>query len=152
MRAIPLSVALLIWTNVMYAQAASTPHTPLAWGPAPAVFPSGARMAVVTGDPSKGAPFAVRLALPDGYRIPPHFHPTDENVSVKEGTFLVGMGDSLDLSKTKTLKVGASGKVPAQMHHYAVAQGETVVEVTGIGPFAMTYVNPGDDPRKSANP
>jgi quercetin dioxygenase-like cupin family protein len=109
-------------------------------------------MAVVRGDPGKAAPFTVQLALPDGYRIPPHFHPTDEIVVVKQGTFLVGMGDSLDLSKTKTMKAGDKGQVPAQMHHYAAAKGATIVSVTAMGPFAMTYVNPADDPQHGATP
>ncbi len=152
MRALSLSLALLVWATVLHGQAASSHHEPLVWGPAPAAFPTGAKMAVVAGDPGKEAPFTVELALPDGYRIPAHFHPTDETVSVKEGTFLVGMGDSLDLSNTNALKVGASGKVPAQMHHYAAAQGATVVEVTAMGPFAMTYVHQSDDPRAPANP
>ena len=108
-------------------------------------------MAVVSGDPSKAASFAVELALPDGYKIPPHFHPTDETVEVKKGTFLVGMGDTLDISKTKAMKAGAKGQVPAQQHHYAVAKGATVVKVTAMGPFAMTYVNPADDPQQAAH-
>ena len=107
-------------------------------------------MAVVSGDPSKAAPFTVELSFPDGYQIPPHFHPTDESVTVKKGTFLVGMGDTLDLSKTKALKAGDKGKVPAQQHHYAKAKGATVVSVSAMGPFAMTYVNPADDPEKQA--
>lgn len=108
-------------------------------------------MAVVSGDPGKAAPFTVELSMPDGYRIPPHFHPTDETVEVKKGTFLVGMGDTLDLATTKTMKVGAKGQVPAEHHHYAAARGATVVSVTAIGPFAMTYVNPADDPRSTAH-
>jgi quercetin dioxygenase-like cupin family protein len=108
-------------------------------------------MAVVSGDPGKAAPFTVELSMPDGYRIPPHFHPTDETVEVKKGTFLVGMGDTLDLAKTKTMKVGAKGQLPAEHHHYAVARGATVVSVTAMGPFAMTYVNPADDPQGSAH-
>ena len=52
----------------------------LKWGPAPPVFEKGASMAVVAGDPGKAAPFVVRLKLPAGYKINPHFHPTDENV------------------------------------------------------------------------
>jgi quercetin dioxygenase-like cupin family protein len=58
-------------------------------------------MAVVSGDPGKAAPFTVELSFPDGYQVPPHFHPTDETVTVKKGTFLFGMGDSLDLSKAR---------------------------------------------------
>jgi hypothetical protein len=70
-------------------------------------------------------------------------------VEVKKGTFLVGMGDTLDVSKTNTMKAGAKGNVPANHHHYAVAKGATVVSVTSMGPFAMTYVNPADDPQAS---
>jgi quercetin dioxygenase-like cupin family protein len=147
MRTLSLSVFLVLWAVALQGQAASKPAT-LTWGPAPAAFPEGAKMAVVSGDPGKAASFTVELSMPDGYRIPPHFHPTDETVEVKKGTFLVGMGDSLDVSKTNAMKVGAKGSLPAQAHHYAVAKGATVVSVTAMGPFAMTYVNPADDPRK----
>jgi quercetin dioxygenase-like cupin family protein len=88
--------------------------------------------------------------MPDGYQIPAHSHPTDELVTVKQGTFLVGMGDTLDLATTNTMKVGDKGKVPAGHHHYAAAKGATVVSVTAMGPFAMTYVNPADDPQAVA--
>ena len=122
----------------------------LHWGPAPAVFPAGARMAVVSGDPGKAAPFTVELAMPSGYKIPPHFHPTDETVQVKKGTFLVGMGDTFDVKSTKPMKVGDKGTIMAQMHHFAATRGATIVSVTAMGPFAMTYVNPADNPQKTA--
>jgi hypothetical protein len=153
MRALPLSACLLLWAVTLHGQYASNSKAPtLAWGPAPAVFPKGAKMAVVSGDPGKAAPFTVELSFPDGYKIPPHFHPTDETVEVKKGTFLVGMGDTLDVSKTSPMKVGAKGQLPALAHHYAVAKGATVVSVTSMGPFAMTYVNPADDPQTAAHP
>ena len=120
----------------------------LKWGPAPPVFEKGASMAVVAGDPGKAAPFVVRLKLPAGYKINPHFHPTDEAVEVKQGTFLFGMGDTFDAPKMKTMVVGEKGSLPANSHHYAQAKGATVVAVTAMGPFAMTYVNASDDPRK----
>jgi quercetin dioxygenase-like cupin family protein len=121
----------------------------LQWGPAPAVFPSGAKMAVVSGDPSKEGVFQVQLSMPDGYTVPPHFHPTDEALEVKEGTFLVGMGDKLDPKKTKAMEKGDKGSVPAKMHHFGIARGATIVEVTAKGPFALTYVNPADNPVKN---
>ena len=123
---------------------------PLKWGPAPASFPAGANMAVVSGDPSKPGLFTIRLSMPDGYRIPPHFHPTDEAVEVTAGTFSFGMGDAFDEAMMQTLTVGQKGALPANAHHYAQAKGATVVAVTAMGPFAMTYVNPADDPRKPA--
>ncbi len=142
---------LMILTPVLTAQ--GTPKAKadsLQWGPAPAVFPAGAKMAVVSGDPSKPGPFVIQLAMPDGYRLAPHFHPTDETVEVKQGTFLFAMGDTFDLAKTKPMNVGEKGSIPANMHHYATAKGATVVAVTSTGPFALTYVNPADNPQKPA--
>jgi quercetin dioxygenase-like cupin family protein len=155
MRVIPLSACLLLWGMALQAQSAQPASTTthkkhtLSWGPAPAVFPKGAEMAVVSGDPSKPGPFTVELSFPDGYKIAPHYHPTAETIRVKKGTFLVGMGDSLNLSKAKALKAGSKETMAAQHHHYAAAKGATVVSVTARGPFAMTYVNPADDPQKS---
>lgn len=119
------------------------------WGPAPAVFPPGAKFAVVQGDPSGTSLFTVRLSFPNGYKIPPHFHPTDEHVTVISGTFLVGMGDSIDAAHALVLPAGGFITAGANMHHWAVARGQTVVQVHGIGPFALTYVHPQDAPRAS---
>jgi quercetin dioxygenase-like cupin family protein len=107
-------------------------------------------MAVVSGDPSKKAPFTVQLSLPAGYKVAPHFHPTAERVEVKQGTLLVGMGDALDLAKTQALPAGATVVVPAKQHHFAAAKGATVITVTALGPFALTYVNAADDPQAAA--
>lgn len=144
-RLILAALAALALPIVAHAQGAV-----ITWGPAPAVFPAGAKMAVLQGDPSQNALFTVRLDLPDGYRLPPHFHPTDEHVTVITGTFLVGMGDSLDLSKTMALPAGAFITAGANQHHYAVARGHTIVQVHAMGPFALTYVNQKDVPRTSS--
>lgn len=131
--------------------AASLPA--IVWGPAPAVFPAGAQMAVVSGDPSRaGEPFIVRLRFPNNYKIAPHTHPTDENLTVISGTFKVGMGTTFDATKMATLPSGAFATAPALHEHYAQAEGVTVVQVNAIGPFAMTYVNPSDLPHVSKNP
>jgi hypothetical protein len=152
MRVLLASASLiLVLTPALPAQGTPTAKSDsLQWGPAPAVFPAGAKMAVVSGDPSKPGPFVIQLAMPDGYRLAPHFHPTDETVEVKQGTFLFAMGDTFDLAKTKPMNVGEKGSIPANMHHYATAKGATVVAVTSTGPFALTYVNPADNPQKPA--
>ena len=129
----------------------TTTKMSLQWGPAPAVFPAGAKMAVVSGDPSNAELFQVQLSMPDGYKIPPHFHPTDEVVEVKEGTFLVGMGDTFDPKKTSPMNQGEKRSVPANTHHFGIAQGATIVAVSAKGPFALTYVHPADDPRKKGS-
>lgn len=118
------------------------------WGPAPPVFQPGAQFAVIAGDPSKAGPFIVRLKVPDGYRIMPHWHPTVENVTVLSGEFHVGMGDKFDESSMVTLPAKSTAVVPIHHNHYAMAKGETEVQVNGTGPFKLTYVNPTDDPSK----
>jgi quercetin dioxygenase-like cupin family protein len=116
------------------------------WGPAPAVFPPGAELAVLQGDPSKAAPFTVRLRFPNGYKVPPHTHPTEENVTVLSGTFLAGMGTTFTESSLQAFSPGAFASIPADHAHYAMARGQTVVQINAIGPFALTYVNPADVP------
>jgi quercetin dioxygenase-like cupin family protein len=132
------------------AAAAGDPAQPATreWGPAPQIFPAGAKMAVVSGDPTREGLFRVELSFPDGYKVPPHYHPTDEVVTVQEGTLLVGMGDKLDPRKAKPMEKGDSGTLAAGTHHFAIARGATIVSVSAQGPFAMTYVNPADDPTK----
>jgi quercetin dioxygenase-like cupin family protein len=120
----------------------------LTWGPAPPVLPAGARMAVVSGDPGKAAPFVVQLEMPPGYVVPPHNHPTDEHVTVKSGQFRYAMGDKLDEKATKALRPGQSVNLKANMNHYAMSRGRTVVAISAMGPFAIKYVNPADDPQK----
>ncbi|MBI4499899.1 MAG: cupin domain-containing protein [Gemmatimonadetes bacterium] len=122
----------------------------LVWGPAPAAFPAGAKLAVLQGDPGQAGLFTVRLDMPDGYKIAPHFHPTDEYVTVIEGTFLVGMGDRIDAKQATALPAGGFVTAGANMHHFAIAKGHTVVQVHAMGPFALTYVNPADDPQKKS--
>src|SRR4051812_21509815 len=147
MRIVKTAAALLIALSIQSVQAsAQTPA--LKWGPAPAVFPAGAKMAVLQGDPGKAELFTVRLDMPDGYTIKPHFHPTDEHVTVISGTFKIGMGDALDRTKMLTLTQGGFATAGAQMHHYAVAKGHTIVQVHAMGPFSLTYVNARDDPTK----
>jgi hypothetical protein len=123
----------------------------LKWGPAPPALPAGAQMAVLAGDPSmKGMPFVIRAKLPDGYKIPPHWHPSDENVTVLKGTLLVGRGEKLDPAKMEELPAGSFMRMPKEMRHCAMAKGETVIQVHGIGPFEITYVNAADDPRSKS--
>ena len=130
-----------------HAQHAAT-AAKLQWGPAPPFLPAGARFALVSGDPMKSGPFELRLDMPSGYMIPPHTHPTAETVSVKSGHFVYGMGDKVDEKAEKTMAAGQSGTMGPNQAHWAHAKGHTVVAVTGNGPFAITYVNPTDDPRK----
>jgi quercetin dioxygenase-like cupin family protein len=142
MRSIRL-LPILLLASPLAAQAAP------AWGPAPPFLAKGAQFAVYQGDPGKAGEYTLRLKLPAGYVIAPHFHPTDEHVTVISGSFLVGMGDTVDRAQAQTLAPGGFITAPAQAHHFAVAVADAVVQVHGMGPFAITYVHAADDPRKA---
>jgi hypothetical protein len=111
----------------------------------------GCGLAAVSGDPSAdGAPFVLRLRCVDGAKIPAHWHPTDENVTVLKGTFLVGLGETFDESKLQTMNVGNYTLMPKEMRHFAACKGETIVQVHGMGPFQVNWVNPADVPPPDA--
>jgi quercetin dioxygenase-like cupin family protein len=138
----------LILLAFLATHTAGAQNTNLHWGPGPASLPAGARMAVVSGDPTKPGPFEIQLDLPDGFSVAPHFHPTDEHQTVLLGAFGHGMGDTPDATSMTWLHKGESGVIPANAHHYAMARGRTIVAVSSTGPFVVTYVNPADDPRR----
>ena len=93
-------------------------------------------------------PFVFRAKLPDGYKVLPHWHPGDENVTVLKGTLLIGRGEKFQPDKMESLPAGSFMRMPKGMRHYAMAKGETILQVHGAGPFDITYVNAADDPRK----
>jgi hypothetical protein len=119
------------------------------WKAGPPSLPAGAKMAVLEGDPTKDGPFVMRLQAPDGYHIPPHTHPKIERVTVISGTMFLAMGENLDRSAAKFLPAGTYGFWPAGMKHTAWFEGETVIQLHGIGPWQINYLNPADDPRNA---
>jgi hypothetical protein len=113
----------------------------LKWSP----IIKGCDLAPVSGDPAAdGAPFVLRLRCADGSKIPAHWHPTDENVTVLKGTFLVGMGEKYDESKVMTMNAGNFISMPKEMRHFGLCKGKTIVQVHGMGPFKVNWVNPAD--------
>lgn len=120
----------------------------VAWSAGPASLPPGAKSAVLEGSPAEPGPFTLRLLLPNRYRIPPHFHPGIEHVTVVKGTFKVGMGDKFDGSAMTPLPAGTFAALAPGTRHFAESQGETILQLHGVGPWGITYVNPADDPRK----
>ena len=121
----------------------------LKWMDAPDGLPKGAKLSVLAGDPGAATLFTVRLQVPAGYKVMPHFHPTDENITVISGEFGIGSGDKFD-TKGPTLGAGDFTSMPAQMHHFAWTKKGAVIQIHGMGPFQITYINPSDDPRATA--
>ncbi|MDB4954732.1 MAG: putative signal peptide protein [Myxococcales bacterium] len=115
------------------------------WSDAPPDLPKGAQVAVLRGDPTKAGAFTLRLKMPAGYKIPPHWHSQDEELTVLSGTLMLHMGDTMK-AETHALDPGSYHFLPAKVHHGAEAKGSTVVQLDGPGPFDIHYLNPADNP------
>lgn len=147
----PLGTTLstLVAADDMPGMTITNPHD-IKWGDAPPGLPKGAKAAVLSGDPGKPGLFTVRLRAPAGYRVPPHWHTQDENVTVISGVIYLGMGDKLDQASAKPLKAGGFHSIPAKAHHYAIFKTPTEIQINGEGPFDITYINPADNPSPEA--
>ena len=124
------------------------PPASIKWMDAPPSLPPGAKIAVISGDPSQPGPFVIRAQMPAGYKIAPHWHPGEENVTALIGTVAVGMGEKWDDAKLETLGPGGYASLPAESRHYFMTKTAATIQVHGMGPFAVNYVNPADDPSK----
>jgi hypothetical protein len=118
------------------------------WSPAPPSLPAGAEITVLEGDPTQSGPFTLQLRVPDGYKVAPHWHPTDERLTLVKGTLMMGMGDKWMDDDMKEMTPGAFVLLPNHSPHYVQAKGEAILQVQATGPFDLTYINASDDPRK----
>lgn len=123
------------------------PPETMEWGAAPPTLPEGAELAVLSGNPMEAGDFVVRLRFPDGYAVPPHTHPTAENVTVISGTIIFAHGEDPASAEPQEIAMGGYIMIPADHPHRAEAQGETVIQIHGEGPFEVSYLDPADDPR-----
>ncbi|MEZ0228505.1 MAG: cupin domain-containing protein [Planctomycetota bacterium] len=119
----------------------------LEWKDGPQALPPGAKIAILAGDMKSRELFAVRLKFPKGYKIKPHWHPVDENVTIISGRAHMATGDKFDTAGGHELRAGAFTVMPAKLHHYFWTTEDTIIQLHGIGPWGITYVNPEDDPR-----
>ena len=145
------AIGVALFTSTAWAQHHG-PHNyvgakDLKWAAVPSL-PAGAQIAVLEGPMNQAAPFTVRLKFPAGYRIPPHTHPAIERVTVLSGTFHMGMGEKFDPKAAQAVRAGELMIMQPGTAHYAWAEGETVVQLHGMGPWGITYINPADDPRQ----
>jgi len=163
MRKLAMSIFLAPWFMVSLGFAQTTTEqkdpghvmfTPrqIKWQAGPDSFPSGAQIAVLDGNPSQsGATYTIGLKMPDGYKVPPHWHPMDAGVTVVQGSFIMGVGEKFDPARGQELTTGSYMRISKGVRHYEWTKGETVIYVSGLGPLDTIYVNPADDPRQKSN-
>jgi hypothetical protein len=120
----------------------------LTWIESPPSLPPGSKIAVLQGDPAKEGPFTMRAQLPANYIIPPHWHPAVEHVTVISGSAYMGLGEILDETRATKLPVGGFAVMEVGTIHFFFTEEEAIVQVHGIGPWGIHYVNPDEDPRK----
>jgi hypothetical protein len=125
----------------------TAPAAELKWMDGPPGLPAGAQFAVIKGNPAAKGMFTIRARLPGNYAVPPHWHPTDEKVSVIFGRLAYGMGDRLNRATAQGLNPGENVVMKAKMHHWALTADGAEIEVSAMGPFSITYVDPTADPR-----
>jgi quercetin dioxygenase-like cupin family protein len=143
------SVPLLAAPDALAQSSADSPS--LRWA-VPTTLPTSALVAVLSGDPTGPGESTFLISMPDGYRIPPHFHPSPTRVEVRQGTLLVGMGDKLEPKRAKALAAGDSATIPPGMQHFWITTERTVATLSFIGPFTITYLRAEDAPRPRVFP
>lgn len=119
------------------------------WTPNMSV-PPGMDLMMIYSQPSKPGPFIFRAKVPPGYKLPPHTHPDARIVTVLQGTYYSGIGETFDESKLQAFPPGSFYSTPANTPHFAATRSETVIiQEMGFGPGSgITYVHPADDPRQ----
>ena len=119
------------------------------WGPPPAALPPNVQFAVLSGDPGKAGPFAIRIKAPAGFKVGRHWHPADEQVTIIEGDFHLSMGEA-GSAHDADFVAGDFVNLPMKMQHEASSKNGVIVQVNSTGPFEVIYVNPKDDPRNAS--
>jgi quercetin dioxygenase-like cupin family protein len=118
----------------------------LQWADVPSL-PPGAKSTLIEGKLDQPVPFTLRLQFPANYQVPAHWHPAIEHVTVLSGAINMGVGDKLDTTKTTALPAGSMAIMQPNTHHFVWTAEGAIVQVHGVGPWAINYVNPADDPR-----
>jgi len=122
----------------------------LKWGDGPEALPKGIKVAMLAGNPANAGPFTIRIMFPANYEVRPHWHPTAEHVSVLKGTLYMGTQEKFSKESTKPLKEGGFAVMPEKLVHFVYTKDPVIVQIHGMGPFAITYINKEDDPRNKS--
>jgi quercetin dioxygenase-like cupin family protein len=109
---------------------------------APPNMPKGVQMAVLEGDPRQEGMFTLRLKVPAGFALPPHTHPTDERVTVLDGSVSVGFGAARDPDNARSFGPGSFYVNPPGIPHYVFSEQGATLQITGEGPWRVDLVPP----------
>ena len=109
----------------------------MVWVDAPPSLPPGSKLVVLEGNPRAEGMFTMRIRVPAGSELKPHWHPQHERVTVLSGAVEVGFGTVA--SKTSVTRYGAGSFYvnPPRVMHYTYFPEATEVQLTGQGPWEV---------------
>jgi len=101
------------------------------------------RAAWMLGAENAPGPYALRVRLAAGGRIPPHTHPDPRHTVVLSGTLYVGFGEQSGTEELVAVPAGAVYVTPAGVPHYVWArEGDVEYQENGVGPTGTRFVSP----------
>ena len=107
----------------------------------PPYYTDGRQRAQLFGDSSKDGPWIDRVKIPPGARVRAHTHPQDEFVTVIEGTWYLGEGETFNVARLKPYPAGSFIIIPAGVPHFVTAKdGTVIVQLSGTGKFGTDYL------------
>jgi quercetin dioxygenase-like cupin family protein len=137
-------IAVLLAASVLNAQTPPKPDTPIGltpegmvWTDGPSTLPPGSKMAVLEGSPKAEGMFTMRVRIPAGSAIPPHWHPRQERVTILSGAVDLGFGSVADASNTKRYPAGSFYVNPPRVMHFLFFPEATEMQMTGVGPWEL---------------
>lgn len=128
--------ALAVMSGASVVLAPNAMHWVMA-GPGPA---KGTSSVILVGNPNKSGTSFFRVKMPSGYVNDPHYHVVPEYITVLQGALLFGFGDTVNKSKARLMPAGSFIMVPAGVHHWSIAQGETIEQIGGEGPVTNIQI------------
>lgn len=135
-----------VWTDAQAGGHISLVPKELKWNDAPGIGP-GVKMAVIQGDLKAAGPVVFRIKFPPNAKVAPHTHPLTEHVTVLSGTFYLGIGEKVDASKARAYPAGGFIVLPQGTPMFAFTKDkEALIQVHGLGPWGVNYLNPADKP------
>ena len=127
-------------SNVLPEGTIQMPPDKHTWVDAPPLLPPGTKMLLLEGHPRQEGMFTMRLRVPADSRMNVHWHPRDERVTVLEGLVRVGFGDSWEEGSMAEYGPGSFYLNPPLSHHFVWAVEETEIQLTGMGPWKVQFV------------
>jgi uncharacterized RmlC-like cupin family protein len=109
---------------------------------------AGIETVVLKGDPSKPGLYTLMLRVAPNVRIQAHSHRDDRVATVVRGTWYFGYGERFNEAALTALAPGSFYTEPPNVPHFAMTKEQVILQITGVGPSATTYVDPANDPTR----